>query len=82
MSDGADTHLLLANTQMLHTHNSLARKRLIDLEEIDILQGQTGKVEDLGNSIGRSDTHNLGRDSSNGGGTEFAEHRETKTFGD
>ena len=74
-------HLLKRNTEVLNGHDGLTGERLIDLEEIDILQGQTGKVEDLGNSIGGSDTHNLGRDTDDGRGDELAEDGETEALG-
>lgn len=70
------------NTNLLDAEDGLTSKGFIDFIEIDIVFGQTGLFENLGDSICGADTHNSWRDTDDGCGNEFANNRKTETFRD
>lgn len=76
-----DVDLLLRDPEVLHAHHSLARKRLVDLVEVDVVEGQGGELEDLGDGERWADTHNARGDSDDGRGDELAEDGEAKALG-
>jgi hypothetical protein len=45
---------------VINREQSLRRKRLVDLEKINVPEGKSGQVEDAGNGVGGADTHDAG----------------------
>ena len=50
-------NLLLRDLQVINREQRLARERLIDLEEINIIERKSRQVEDAGDGVGGADTH-------------------------
>src|SRR6478609_9855589 len=73
--------LLLGNTQLVGTPQALAGKSLVDLPDIDIILGDTGKVESLGDSLPGALSHKKGLDTNNRGANVLAEDLLSKLLG-
>ena len=46
--------------QLLHTRQHLRRERLVQLDEIDLIERQAGELQHLANSRDRADAEPLG----------------------
>lgn len=77
-----DIDLLLRDAKVLHAHNRLTRKRLVDLVEIDVLEAEGGELEDLGDGERRADAHDARGYTNDGRGDELAEDGEAEALGD
>ena len=50
-------NLLMRDLQVINREQRLARERLIDLEEINIIERKSRQVQDAGDGVGGADTH-------------------------
>lgn len=67
---------------MLHAHDCLARKHIVDLIEIDVLEAEGGELEDLGDNECWADSHDARGNADDGRGDEFAKNEEAGSLGD
>ncbi len=73
-------HLIL-QTQILHTGQGLGGKRLVQLEQVDVTDGQTGPFERLLGRRHRAVTHDGGVAAGDGHGTNLGARREAEGLG-
>ena len=50
-------NLLMRDLQMINREQRLARNRLINLKEINVIERKSRQVEDAGDGVGGADTH-------------------------
>ena len=71
-------NLLMRNLQMINREQRLARKRLINLKEINIIKRKSRQVEDAWDGVGGADAHDARGHADGGCCYEFAEDGEVE----
>lgn len=86
MADGdsasMDVDLLEWNSKRLDRVNGLRSECFVDFIKVDVFLAEACLLQNLWDGVCRTDAHDSGRDTDNGGADEFANDRKTKTFGD
>lgn len=75
-------NLLMGDLQVINREQSLRRERLVDLEKVNVLEGESCQVEDAGDGVGGADTHDARGHADGGCCDEFAEDGEIEAFCD
>jgi len=72
-SDGtaADVHLGVVNVELIQTVDGHAGKGLVELDDIDVIDGDVVLGEQLGDGNGRADTHDAWSKAGNSGADEL-----------
>jgi hypothetical protein len=80
-SPAINVDFLERNTDFVDGVDGLRCERLVNLEEVDIVLGEAGFLENVGYGIGRAYTHDSWRNPYNCGSDVFANYRESQTLG-
>lgn len=82
-SDGTttDVHLLVGDVQDVHAVDGHGGEGLVELDNVNVVNGELVLLEELGDGGGRANTHDARRDTGDGGTDELAEDGLTETLG-
>jgi hypothetical protein len=72
-STAIDVDLLEGDLEVLYAEDGLRRERLVDLVEVDVVEGDAREVECARDGVGWADTHDPRWDADGGSGDEFSE---------
>ena len=73
--------LLQGQAKLVDTPHALGGKGLVDLEDIDIVLGDTGLLQSNGDGLPGTDTHEQGLDTNNAGGDVLSDDLLAQTLG-
>ena len=65
--------LLGGDAELVGAPQALAGESLVDLEDVNVVLGDAGQLEDLGDGLPGANAHEKGRDADDGGGDELAQ---------
>lgn len=73
--DGAalGVDFLHGEAELVGAPEALGGEGLVDLEDVDVVLGEAGELEDLGDGLPGAEAHEQGLDADDGGGDELAE---------
>lgn len=70
----ADVHLLGVDLQLVQAVHRHGGERLVELDQVDVVDREVELVQELGDGDGGADSHDPGRETRDGGADEFGEN--------